>query len=427
MTDLIDAARSGSIDDVNRLLDEGVDINSRNELGHTALTTAAWSSENEIVRLLLDTGSVDVELRDMSIGHRKTFSPLMIASLHKNLELVEMLLESGADPNGNRRDKPPLFMVVDHNLKGYHHGEWVNPRQEDEEGVLNLLLEKGVDINYQMPIYMFSVLIAAVLNGSVLSGLPMTNTASSIRLLVEKGINVNLCDGRGVGALTFLINNEWPGGGAERCELVGLLLENGADPNMKDGGGKTPLTIAVKKKRDHRLILSLLENGGDLAIKDESTQTPMTPLEIAKDVGNEIIVNVIEEFEDRPLRDARKRLAFMSGTHGRLGSGSSLDQIRQLHELIDPKLRSDLREVDYTIDKGTREKEESEQMVTVPVPVIHPNKRSKIASAKKKRSKKPKIASAKNKRSKKPKIASAKKKRSKKPKIASAKKKRSKR
>ena len=55
--DLIDAVRSGDIQNVRELLDRGADPNSRGRFGNTALIVAAWNGLTEIVELLLDRGA----------------------------------------------------------------------------------------------------------------------------------------------------------------------------------------------------------------------------------------------------------------------------------------------------------------------------------------------------------------------------------
>src|SRR6185295_16170399 len=60
---LADAARKGDAAAVKKLLDEGVDVNTKFRYGTTALSFACDRGHLDVVRLLLDRGA-DVNIRD---------------------------------------------------------------------------------------------------------------------------------------------------------------------------------------------------------------------------------------------------------------------------------------------------------------------------------------------------------------------------
>ena len=50
------ASENGDLEDVNRLLKEGADVNARTKDGWTALMGAAYIGRNDIVKVLLEHG-----------------------------------------------------------------------------------------------------------------------------------------------------------------------------------------------------------------------------------------------------------------------------------------------------------------------------------------------------------------------------------
>lgn len=106
---LCDAAADGDLRRVKRMLLEGVDPDSADEDGTTALMASAFAAQTAIVRFLLDAGA-DPNTQDVS-----GLSPLMnavIASGEMDLdgadrlfaEIVEILLDAGADPDLEDQD-----------------------------------------------------------------------------------------------------------------------------------------------------------------------------------------------------------------------------------------------------------------------------------------------------------------------------------
>ncbi len=89
---LIDAAWYGDLEKIQELLDNGEDINSRNESGETALHWLVYHSTTDVMQFLIER-KADVNAKD---NFDRT--PLM-AAVSTQGEAVNFLLMKGADPN----------------------------------------------------------------------------------------------------------------------------------------------------------------------------------------------------------------------------------------------------------------------------------------------------------------------------------------
>ena len=98
-----DAAKTGDLAGVQAELDKGVDVDvddsSWGSWGETPLQLAARYSHNEIVELLIDNGA-DVNVKGGNLGGM----PLHHAAFEGHKEIVELLLAKGADVNAKGWD-----------------------------------------------------------------------------------------------------------------------------------------------------------------------------------------------------------------------------------------------------------------------------------------------------------------------------------
>ena len=91
-TPLIIAALAGQGEIVNYLLQRGANINARNASGMTSLHAAAYAGHSDIVSLLVAKGA---DINDAS--NRFAVTPLHVASEEDNIGTVQTLLNLGAD------------------------------------------------------------------------------------------------------------------------------------------------------------------------------------------------------------------------------------------------------------------------------------------------------------------------------------------
>lgn len=202
--------------EIERLLDQGADINTSDKQGggNTPLSVAAFRGQIEIVKLLLSRGA------NVNIG-----TPLAAASRH--LEIARLLLEHGADVNGiDGMKRTALFSACTAgNLR-----------------VCELLLSHKADVNWK--------------DFAGETPLWFARDQEVMKFLIARGADVNARDKSG----NTVINREFPD---DNPEIIALLIKSGVDfRSRKRSNGASPLLQASAKGYAGTLKV-LLENGAD--------------------------------------------------------------------------------------------------------------------------------------------------------------------
>ncbi len=93
-TPVVDAAKTGNVEQMRSLLKQGVDVNAAEGDGMTALHWAAFRDDPDIAEILLYAGA--------NVGARtrvNAITPLILAARNGSASMVEMMLDAGADAN----------------------------------------------------------------------------------------------------------------------------------------------------------------------------------------------------------------------------------------------------------------------------------------------------------------------------------------
>jgi len=102
-----EAAAKGNIEAVKQHLADGADVNLKMSFdGATALNHAAWHGHMEIIQLLLENGA------NANAKRNDGWAPLHDAVYKGHKEIVELLIANGADMNAKFDGKTPLDLVV---------------------------------------------------------------------------------------------------------------------------------------------------------------------------------------------------------------------------------------------------------------------------------------------------------------------------
>jgi uncharacterized protein len=158
-SEVADAAMERDNAEVNRLLQDGADVNSGQSDGATALHWAAYHSDVSLAELLLESGA------NPEIANRNGSTPLWLATNQGDAAMIETLLEGGADANEQLPlGRRPLMLaarsgrveavqvLLDHgadpNAREIERGTTALMQAADQghDDVMVLLIENGADI-----------------------------------------------------------------------------------------------------------------------------------------------------------------------------------------------------------------------------------------------------------------------------------------
>ena len=203
------AIRIGNLEEAQRLLAAGADVNAPDYAGNTPLLYAAWEGNAETTAFLLGHGA-DPNFKQAGP------TPLGAAVAAGKTAVVEILVSAGARVDVRYRDdRTPLQLAA---LNGF-------------DQIAELLLKAGAD-----------VAATDATDHTALDDAVLSARASVIPVLLRHGAGprrVRSQDGRGPLAEAGLKGN---------AAIVNLLVSAGADPAARDNFGQTPLDLALAYK-----------------------------------------------------------------------------------------------------------------------------------------------------------------------------------
>jgi ankyrin repeat protein len=251
----------GSVADVRRLLDGGLDPNVATKSGGTtALMMAAPDAEK--MKLLIDRGA------SVNARAKSRFSALMVAAQYQESEAaINLLLDRGADI-GPPADGAPVFSA----------NPFVLASMAGNAKVLKRLRDAGAKIDEGMLIIGTSratPMLAAFKFGDI----------DVARALLDLGTPVDFADGNGITMLgRSVLNNE--------VEMAKMLIDRGANVNVQDKMGMTPLLWAASSNFGDADMIELLLTSG--AKTDVRNKDGLTPLELARKYSHTELIPALE-------------------------------------------------------------------------------------------------------------------------------------
>ena len=256
MTPLLYAARDGRMDIVRMLLEAGADINQRDANEITPLIIAITNNHPDVARDLIDRGAdikaVDwygrtalwaaVETRNMYVDNATFVNSIDRAPF---LDLIQVLLERGADPNIRTKEVPPIrreFLRITGSLAWVDftgQTPFLTASLAGDLTVMKLLLKHNADPNIPTFAGTTALMAAAGVNWVVDQTYDEGQPAllDAVKLCVELGMDINAVNSMGLTALHGAANR-----GSD--DIIRYLVQQGAKIDAKDAEGRTPLTWA---------------------------------------------------------------------------------------------------------------------------------------------------------------------------------------
>ncbi|KAJ6102456.1 hypothetical protein N7486_004883 [Penicillium sp. IBT 16267x] len=254
------AAENGHDTIAKMLLDTGkVDVDMKDLNGRTPLSWAAENSHDTIVKMLLDTGKVDVDASDTEYGR----TPLSWAAKNGHDTITKMLLNTGkvdVDASDTENDQTPL--------------SWATENGHDT--IVKMLLDTGkVDVDTKDSRGRTPLLWAA-----------MRGHDTIFKMLLNTGkVDVDMKDSRGRTPLLWAAMRG-------HDTIFKMLLDTGkVDVDMKDSRGRTPLLWAAM--RGHDTIFKMLLDTGKVDVDASDTKYGQTPLLWAAKNGHDTIFKML--------------------------------------------------------------------------------------------------------------------------------------
>ncbi|KAJ6605260.1 ankyrin repeat-containing domain protein [Mycena vulgaris] len=179
-------------------------------------------------------GTVKFLLKEAPMNKHPDGAGIIAASYYGHLEMVQLLVENGADVNTpTKRHGPPLSVAS----------------ETGHDRIVQFLLKNGANVNVHGGGY-----------GSALHTALAKKNEKIARMLIKNGADVNL-QGKDGGALTTAV---WYG----MVNIVLLLLERGVDMNAHGGRYNFALHTALASGHE-QIARVLIDNGADVNLQGE--------------------------------------------------------------------------------------------------------------------------------------------------------------
>lgn len=254
----LEAASYGDYPVLAECIKKGVDVNTQNWDGATALMYATAAGHRSMVKLLLQKGA------KVNIQPQNGLTALITASQYGYSEIAEMLIADSANVKIEDNNKATAL----------HYASLYN-----NDTIVFMLLRAGADPN-ALTEDKLSPLSMACLNGSF----------ESAYLLIEAGADLNARDKNGFTPLMLASQSG-------SIPLAELLLSSGAHTNLQNNKGFSALSLAILNKNGE-MVKTLLENGANA---EEANSISLNPRALAKLTGDTFIIREIKKAGGKPV------------------------------------------------------------------------------------------------------------------------------
>tara|TARA_Y100001935_G_scaffold255583_1_gene269703 strand:+ start:374 stop:4264 length:3891 start_codon:yes stop_codon:yes gene_type:complete len=238
------------------------------------LVKAIEKNEDDFVRDLLGVEAIKNELISYKRDDKK-IGLLGDACYFGRNDLVELLIQSGADVNSNRIQNEPVLHLVAH--QGYRR-------------LCKILIDNGADVNAKNSKGLTALMISAE-----------KGDKEVCKILIKNKAGINIEGNRRLTALMLAAEK----GHNEVCKF---LIDNGAKINSEDSKGLTALMLAAQE--GHKEVCEILiENKANINAKNLERSTAL--MLAAEEGHNEVCKLLIDDGADINAKNSKGLTALM--------------------------------------------------------------------------------------------------------------------
>ncbi|UYV68527.1 hypothetical protein LAZ67_6000048, partial [Cordylochernes scorpioides] len=250
---------------VKEFLESGVDINVKNINGNSPLHLAAIKGNQDLVQYLVEAGAVVNSLND------SRQSPLHSAVIGRELSTASYLIDAGADVNiKDIRNWVPLLYAITDWVKmkfGIRRDTAIYQEYKDS---IHKFVEAGADVN-----------ISNSITTPFLELFEEINDSELFRLFIEKGADINAKKDNGVSILMMVAK-------MGNVDCFNCLLNAGADTKHVDKAGNSALFYAAGSQCPE-ILEYFLKSGFDVNVRNNEGQTPLM---FTRNYGTKNMINI---------------------------------------------------------------------------------------------------------------------------------------
>ncbi|GAW16521.1 hypothetical protein ANO14919_059510 [Xylariales sp. No.14919] len=254
------AAEFNAVKIAGKLIEAGADVNI---MAGRPLMVASMHGNKKIIQILLDNGAI------INAPRKSNTNALIAASRWHRFDAVELLIDRGAD-----------LMIADSDGYTPLHKACLKYGSVD---VVKLLLDKGADPN-----------IVANEGSTPLHWASEHGSVDVVKLLLDKGADPTAVANEGSTPLHWASEHG-------SVDVVKLLLDKGADPNIVTNKGSTPLLLGSEGNHVDVVKLLLEKDADPTAVANEGS----TPLHWASKHGSVHVVKLLLDKEVEVKADIR--------------------------------------------------------------------------------------------------------------------------
>lgn len=192
--ELSDLVFDKNLEGIKEIIKKGADVNGLDEIGNTALCSAAFGGDLEIVRALLEAGADPNLAPEPEPNEDESNTPLWFAN---SADITKLLIDAGADINFQNYSGDTILMMT--------------ARRWGALKKMKVLLENSADINIKDNEGKTALMYAV----------KDKDNLGKVKLLIEFGADINTKDNDGNTALNIARE-------AGNIEIANLLVEAGA-------------------------------------------------------------------------------------------------------------------------------------------------------------------------------------------------------